>query len=801
MQTLLQDLRFGLRMLRKSPGFTVAAVLTLALGIGANTVIFSVVNAVLLQPLPLPESEKIVRLQERHERATNLTGATFQDVRLRNHVFSGTAAYRVFSQNLSDLDHVAAPEEIDTAFVSQDFLALVKTPPGMGRRFDPAQFGQKAEGELLLSYSLWQRHFGADRNIVGKRILLHGNPRVIVGVMPRGFSFPEHVQAWVPLSAEHAFAQNRRAHTFTVIARMKPGVSAADVRNDLDVIAGQIQQENHDVDPGFVFSAPPLQENMVAEVRPALLLLLGAVGFVLLIACANVANLLLSRSFARQKETAVRIALGAGTLRLVRQFLTESLLLGAAGGILGCLTGLWCAKLAATAYSGFVPRLDTLGPAFAVWVYVAAVSVLATVLFGVLPAFQLSRVSLEGQLAEGNRTTVSPTRSRVRSLLVIGEVALSIVLLTGGGLLIRSFVLLQKVNPGYDTSHLLVAAVTLPDAGYSDLEHRLSFVNSVVERLRVLPGVRTASAGGALPFRPVAETDFDLEGHSFMPGEEPSAQVLTSSPDYFRTMGIRLLAGRTFTAQEGLGQPVAVVINQTMAHRYWPHENALGKKLVMKDWGPPLPGRVVGIVSDVKVDSLETTMQPAAYYSLAQFPEGTLTTYLIVRTESAPQALFGAVRNQIWEVDRQQPVNLFTMEQVISESLQRRRFIVILLGSFAAIALVLAILGIYGVVSYSVGQRTREFGLRLALGAQRQQVLLMVLRQGFTTVAVGAGLGLVAAFMLTRLLRSLLFEINPVDPFTFLTVPGLLFAAALSASYIPAHRATKVDPMVALRYE
>jgi putative ABC transport system permease protein len=801
MQTLLQDLRFGLRMLRESPAFTAAAVLTLALGIGANTVIFSVVNAVLLQPLPVPDSENVVRLQERHERATNVTGATFQDVRLRNHVFSSVAAYRVFSQNLSDLGHAAAPEEIDTAFVSQDFLTLLKTPPALGRGFDPAQFGQRAEGELLLSYSLWQRHFAADRDIVGKRILLHGNHRVIVGVMPRGFSFPDQVQTWVPLRAEDAFAENRRAHLFRVIARVKPGVSPGAVRNDLQVIATQIQQENHDVDPGFVFSAPPLQENMVAEVRPALLLLVGAVGFVLLIACANVANLLLSRSFAREKETAVRIALGAGTFRLVRQFLTESLLLGAAGGILGCLTGLWCAKLAATAYSGFVPRLDTLGPRFAVWVYVAAVSVLATLLFGVLPAFQLSQVSLGRQLAEGGRTTVSATRSRIRSLLVMGEVALAIVLLTGGGLLIRSFLLLQRVNPGYETSHLLVAAVTLPDVGYSDLEHRLRFVNSVLERVGELPGVRAAAAGGALPFRPVAETDFDLEGHSYSPGEEPSAQVLTASPEYFRAMGIRLLTGRTFNAQDVLGKPVAVVINQTMADRYWLHENALGKKLVMKDWGPPLPGSVVGIVSDVKVDSLETVTQPAVYYSLAQFPEGTLTTYLIVRTKPAPQALVGAVRNQIWAVDRQQPVNLFTMEQVISESLQRRRFILVLLGSFAAIALVLAIVGIYGVVSYSVGQRTREFGLRLAVGAQRQQVLVMVMKQGFTTVAIGAGLGVTASLLLTPLLRSLLFEVHPVDPLTFLIVPGLLLAAALAATYIPARRATKVDPIVALRYE
>jgi len=722
-------------------------------------------------------------------------------VREGNHVFSDVAAYRIFSQNLSDVSHAAAPEEIDTAFVSEDFLSLLRTQPALGSGFTPAQFHTGAEGTVLLSQGLWQRHFGSDPNIVGKAVVLHGEPRVVAGVMPPGFSFPEQAQAWVPLTEEGALPQNRRAHLFTTLARVKLGVSATAVSGDLQTLAAAIQRDNHDVDPGFVLSAQPLRENMVANVRPALLLLLGAVGFVLLIACANVANLLFSRSVARQREIAVRAALGADRFRLVRQFLAESLLLGGAGGVLGCLAGFWAAKLLAAAYPGAIPRLEAPRLDPHVILFVLAVSFFSAILFGVFPAVQFSNVNLRGQLAEGGRTTGSVARHRVRSSLVIGEVALAMVLLTGAGLLIRSLALLERVNPGYDTSQLLVASMTLPDAHYPDLEHRLRFVRSVIDRVRTLPGVRAAAAAGALPFRPVAETDFDLEGQSFRPGEEPSAQVLTASPEYFEAMGIRLLAGRTFTAQDVLGRPTAVVINQTMARRYWPHEDPVGKKIVMKDWGPPLPGQIVGVVADVKVDALDVPAQPAAYYSLAQFSEGTLTTYLIVRTKASPLGMAGALRGQVWSVDKEQPVSVFTMDQIISESLQRRRFLFTLLGTFAGLALFLAVIGIYGVVAYSVGQRTHEFGIRLALGAKRHQVLVLVLRQGLSTVVIGLGLGLVAALLLTRLLRSMLFEIGPSDPLTFLLMPALLIAVALVASYVPAARAAKVDPMVALRYE
>jgi putative ABC transport system permease protein len=801
MDSLLKDVRYGLRMLRKNPGFTAVVWLTLALGIGANAVIFSVVNAVLLRPLPFPESDRIVRLQERHDRPGNLTSATFRDVQERNHVFSEVAAYRIFPQNLFDTGHAVAPEEINTAFVSREFFRLLKTSPALGGGFSPDQFHTGGEGALVLSHGLWQRHFGGDPQIVGKTVMLHGEPRVVTGVMPKGFSFPEQVQAWAPLTEEQALPENRRAHLFVTLARIKPGISAAAVMADLQNIGGEIQQDNPGVDPGFVFAAQPLKENLVANSRPTLLLLSGAVGFVLLIACANVANLIFSRSLARQREMAVRAALGASSFQLARQVLTECLLLAAAGGMLGCVVGFAAAKVFTSKYPGAIPRMESITLDLQTVLFVCVVSLLAAVLFGIFPALQISGKNLQRHLAEGGRTTSSVARHRVRLSLVIGEVALAMVLLTGAGLLIRSFIRLQAVDPGYDTSHVLVASVSLPGARYSNLQQTLKFTDAALERIRALPGVRNAAASGGLPLRPVAETDFDFEGQSFRRGEEPSAEVLTATPNYFDSMGIALLAGRTFTTRDVLGRTAAVVISQAMAKRYWPNQSPLGKKIVMKDWGRDLPGEIVGVAADVKVDSLETVAKPAMYYSFAQFPPGTLTTYLIVRTQSDPASLANAVRNQVWGVDKEQPVSVFTMDQVISESLERRRFLLTLLDSFAAVALLLAVIGIFGIVSYLVGQRAHEFGIRLALGAQRLQVLLLVLKQGLLTVAVGLAFGVVAALFLTRSLRGMLFEVAANDPLTFLLVPGLLLVMALAACCVPAWRATQVDPIVALRYE
>ena len=801
METAMQDLRQGLRMLRKSSGFSVIVIATLALGIAANAVIFAVVNSVLLRPLPFPDATRIIRIQERHDRENNLTGATFRDLRERNHVFAGVAAYRIFAQNLFAVGQSAAPEEIDAAFVSQDFFSVLQRSPMIGSGFSADQFREGSQGTVLLSYRLWQRHFGSDPQIVGKPVILHGESRVVVGVMPKGFSFPEQAQAWVPLTDAAALSDNRRAHLFTVIGRVKTGISSTVINADLQAIAAGIQKQNPNVDPGFVFGEQKLKDSLVSDIRPALLLLAGAVGFVLLIACANVANLLFSRSIARQKEIAIRAALGANSIRLARQLLTECLLLAALGGILGCLLGFALARVCVAAYPGAVPQIAPFGLDIQTILFVCTVSLLSALLCGLFPAMQVSGRNLHQHLADGGRTTVSSVGHHIRSSLVIGEVALAVVLLTGAGLLIRSFLRLQRVDPGYDSSHLLIASMTLPETRYPELEQRLRFTSAALDRVRSVSGVRTAAAAGALPLRPVAETDFDIEGQSFRPGGEPSAQVLTASPDYFKAMGISVLSGRTFTPLDVLGRPTAVVINQAMAKRFWPGQNPLGKKIVMKDWGQDLLGEIVGVVADVKVDSLETPTGPAVYYSFAQFPQGTLTTYLIVRTQSDPQSLASALRGQIWQVDREQPVNVFSMNQVISESLERRRFLLTLLNSFAAIALSLAVIGIFGIVSYFVGQRTREFGIRLALGAQRGGVLALVLKEGLGLVATGLGVGTAAAWFLTRSMRSMLFEVGPNDPLTFLLVSMLLLVVTLAACCWPAYAAAKVDPMVALRYE
>jgi putative ABC transport system permease protein len=801
METLLLDLSYALRMLRKAPGFTAVAVLTLALGIGANTAIFSLVNSVLFRPLPLYQPGHILRLQEQHQRPLNLTGATFRDIRERNRVFSQVAAYRIFSRNLSDTRQSAAPEQIDVAFISPDFLPLLGIQPFLGAGFSPEQFRENAAGAIILGYALWRHRFGSDPAIVGKAITLHGELRIVAGVMPIGFAFPEDVEAWSPLTDEMAFAQNRRSHLFTTLARVKPGVSMEAARADLQAISSQIQQENQNVDPGFTVNAPRLQDNLVSGVRPTLLILMSAVGFVLLIACANVANLLLSRSVARQKEIAVRSALGATRLRLTRQLLTESLLLGLLGGSIGCLLGLASLKVLYAAYPGAMPGLAAPAIHWQALVFVLAVSFLTSILFGSIPAAQSSGLNLHLQLVEGGRSTPSVSRQRLGAVLMISEVALAMVLLAGAGLLIRSFVLLQRIDPGFNSSHLGVVRLSLPDYRYPELPQRTQFVNAVLDRLQGLSGVQAVAAAGTLPFNPAPDTDLELEGHAYEPGNEPDAEILTATPEYFRTMGIRLLAGRTFSSQDVPGRTAALVINQTMAQRFWPGERVLGKHVVMKDWGPPLPGEIVGVVSDVKQDSLETNTQPAIYYSFAQFSQGTLNTYLIVRTAPDPLTLAAAIRNQVWAVDRDQPVNLTLMDQIISGSLERRCFVLMLLGTFAGLALLLAVIGVYGVIAYSVGQRVHEFGIRMALGAQRHQLQWMVLRQSTRKLAVGLALGIAGALALTRWMASLLFAVGPADVLTFSLMAALLLTVTLVDSYIPTRRASRVDPMVALRNE
>ncbi len=798
---MLNDLRYGFRLLAKRPAFTLLVVLILAMGIGASTAIFSVVDQVLLRPLPLQAPGALVRIQEQHRLATNLTGATFLDLHERARTIAPLMAYRMFTRNLADARHSALPEQVDTAFVTPDFFAVAAQRPQLGYEFTPDQYKDNAPSAIILSDSLWRRMFAADRNIVGQTVLLHGAPATVVGVMPPGFNFPQDAQAWVPLTEDQAFQQNRRAHLFSTIGRLKPGVSRQTAQAELQSIAASIEKDSHGADHGISLVATGLQESMVANVRPALLLLLFAVGLVLLIACANVVNLLLSRAVVQQKEIATRIALGATRIYIVRQSLSQSLLLALTGGLLGCLLGWSAVRLISTSYPGAIPRLHAASLDWRVMLFAVVVSVASAVIAGVLPALQLSRIDPVTAMGGAGRSTETTSRSRLRETLLVCELALATVLLAGAGLLIRSFLRVQQVNPGYDAANVALMPVTLPDAKYPGMKQRVQFVDSALENLATIPGVRSVAAAGVLPLHPAPDTNFELAGKPVDPDNEPTAFVYTATADYFKTMSIPLLAGRVFTAQDTAAAPTVVLIDQTMADRYYPGENPIGRMITMKEWGDPLPAQIVGVVGAVRQESLESVPTPAVYFSFAQFREGTLVTYILAKTEAEPQSLMTAMRQRIWSVDKQIPVPASTMEAALSGSLLRRRFTLTLLTSFAGLALLLATAGVYGVISYSVSQRTREFGIRFAVGARRSRVLSMVLIQSLRIAGIGLGIGVLGAFAATRMMQSLLYEVSAEDPLTFACITGFLFVVAALASLMPAIRAIQVDPIVALRYE
>jgi putative ABC transport system permease protein len=798
---MLNDLRYGIRLVTKRPAFALLVVLVLALGIGASTAIFSVVDQVLLRPLPLQAPEALVRIQEQHRVATSLTGATFRDLRERTRTIMPLMAYRIFTRNLADARQNTLPEQIVTAFVTQDFFAVAAQRPQLGYQFTPDQYKKGAPTAVILGDGLWRSMFAADPNIVGQIVLLHGAPATVAGVMPRGFNFPQDVQAWVPLTEDEALEQNRRAHLFTVIGRLKPGVSKETAQAELQTIAASIEKDSHNADPGISLFATGLQDSMVASVRPALLFLLFAAGLVLLIACANVVNLLLSRAVAQQKEIATRIALGATRRHIVRKSLGQSLLLALAGGLLGCLLGWSAVRLIVMSYPGAIPRLHTATLDWWVMMFAVVISVTSAVIAGVLPALQLSRIDPLTALSGAGRSTEKTSRSRLREALLVCELALATVLLAGAGLLIRSFLRVQQVNPGYDATNIALVPVTLPGAKYPGMEPRLQFVAAALENLAASPGVRSVAAAGVLPLHPAPDTDFELAGKPFDPKNEPTAFVYTATADYFKTMSIPLLAGRVFTAQDTASAPSVVLIDQTMADRYYPGENPIGRMITMKDWGDPLPAQIVGVVGTVRQDSLESVPKPAVYFSFAQFREGTLVTYLLAKTETKPQLLVTALRERIWSVDKQIPVQVSTMEAAISESLLRRRFMLTLLTCFAGLALLLATAGLYGVISYSVSQRTREFGIRLAVGARRSRVLRMVLVQSLRISGIGLGIGILGALATTRMMQSLLYEVSADDPLTLACITGFLLVIAILASLMPALRAIQVDPVVTLRYE
>jgi putative ABC transport system permease protein len=803
---LLRDIKYALRLLWKRPGFTVVAIITLALGIGANTAIFSVINAVLLAPLPYEDSDKLVAVWDRqiisNENQQPVALPNLDDWKEQNQVFEELALTRNVTFNLTQAGET---ERVSGARVSTNLYQLLRIKPLTGRLFSEAEGRPGAESVALLSYGLWQRRYAADPQMVGRSIQLDGVPCTVVGVLPKGVSYPtaetELVIPFVPLTRE----SQRANHFVRVIGRLREGVTLAQARAEMDTIAARLEQQYPDTNTGWRVQLLPLQEQLVGNIRPALLVLLGAVGCVLLIACANVANLLLSRAVGRRMELAVRTALGASRWQLIRQLLTESILLSLCGGLFGLLLAVWAVPVLTRLSSGSIPRVEEIGINYRVLLFTVLVSLLTGIIFGLIPAWQSSSRKLTASLREGRRgSTGGLLHKRVLGLLVITEVALALVLLVGAGLMIRSFASVRQVSPGYDPQGILTAGIGLSPIKYAEMQKQATFYQDLLTKIEALPGVVAVAGVSRLPVvATISTSDFTIKGRPVASGHEPSVNARLVSPRYFQTMGIPFVQGRDFTARDTKEMPDAVIVNQMMAERFWPGEDPLGQYIQLSAettrWR-----EVVGVVGNEKLSGLDNEVGPAVYIPISQntFPNAARSIFLVVRAEGDPVRLAPSIQKELRSMDQEQALfQVRPLEEVISNSLSQRRFNSLLLVIFGALAGLMAAVGIYGVIAYSVTQRTNEIGIRLALGAQPKDVLKMILGQGIKLTLIGVAIGLVAAFALTRILSSLLYGVSATDPLTFLGVPLLLTAVAALASYLPARRATKVDPCVALRYD
>ena len=810
MHNLLQDLRYALRALLKNPGFALLAIVTLALGIGANTAIFSVVNGVLLKPLPYRDPQQLIRVFERSERQPRFPMAqgNFQDYREQNTALSGLALYTRHDMEFSQGDK---PERLAALGVTAGFFELLGVQPLLGREFRRDDELPGNSSVVILSYGLWQRRFNGDPAIVGKGITLSGQPFTVVGVMPAGVqhvggdyrSMPhgESVDLWGPL--EMPAQAGRGPHFCNAIGRMKPDVTLAQAEAAFNVIADRLAQQYPNTNQGWRIAIQPLHEEIVGRAQTPLLVLFGAVFFVLLIVCVNVANLLLARATVREREVAVRAALGAGRWRIVRQLLTESVLLAFLGGAAGVLLAKWLIAALNVLSQEQLPRLQAVTLDGRILLFTLALTLLTGVLFGLAPALQAGQLDLNEVLKEGGRSGGTSRRQRrLRDALVIAEVALALVLLVGAGLLMRSFWKLQQTDPGFNSEHVLTASLTLPRARYSDKSKAIGFQQQLLERLAALPGVQAAGLTSDLPWTGYDENaGFAIEGKTFPRNQAPSGRYHYVSPDYFRTVGVPLISGRFFGGEDRPDTPSVVLINRSMAERYWPGESAVGKRFSFasqpkeKDWNA-----VVGVVGDVKDYPYSPAAEPAFYFSTTQGSPPEMI--LALRANTDPLRLVETVRAEIRSLDKDLPLaEVKTLETIASTAVAGQRFTLWLVGLFALTALVLAAVGIYSVLSYLAAQRTHEIGIRMALGAERRDVLRLLIGQGMSLALVGVSLGLVASFGLTRLLKNLLFNVSATDPLTFVAIALLLITVALLACYIPARRATKVDPLVALRYE
>ena len=805
MNSLLRDLSYGFRMLAKSPGFTAVAVLALALGIGANSAIFSTVNAMLLRPLPYKDSERLVEVWEhrplQNRDRTVVSPAEFIHWREQAKSFEHIAAISFVLHNLTG---DGEPEQIQSVQVSASFFPLLGVSPIAGRTFLEEEDQPGRNRVAVISYGLWQRRFGGDPAIVDQQITLDGNKFTVVGIMPSGFQFPQLVELWEPIAFPAAARDSQSNHYLEVFARVKPELGIEQAQAEMAGIASLLEQARPDSSTGHQVRLVSLHEQIVGDSRAALLVLLAAVAFVLLIACANVANLMLARAASRQKEMAIRTALGAGRWRIVRQLLVESLLLASIGGALGLLLAWWGIDLLVALAPDGTPRLDEIKLDASVFGFTLVISLLTGVLFGLAPAMQSSRPDLNEALKEGGRgSTEGARRNRLRSALVITEVALTLVLMVGAGLMLKSFYRLSKVDPGYDPSNLLTMEITLPGSKYAKSAQTLAFYDELLRRVESLHEVRAAGAVDVLPLSGNnSSSTVTIEGQPpAPPGERPAANRRIITPNYFRAMGMSLLEGRAFTPNDTDQATRVTIISETMARRFWPGQKALGKRF---KFGAPENNNpwmeIVGVVADVKHTSLNEETRPETYLPITQSPTRAMT--LVTRTTNDPFDMVPVLRGQVLEVDQDQPVgSVASMEQLVSRSLAPWRFSMMLLGSFAALALVLAAVGIYGVISYSVAQRTHEIGIRMALGAQSADVLKQVVGKGMTLVLIGVGLGVAAAVALTQLISTLLYSVSPTDVTTFTIISLALAGVALAACFVPARRATKVDPLIALKHE
>ncbi|HEX5736612.1 MAG TPA: ABC transporter permease [Blastocatellia bacterium] len=808
MDTLIQDLRYAVRMLIKKPAFTAIAIITLALGVGANTAIFSVVNSVLLEPPPYNEPDRLVWLS--HE--DSLTPADFLDYREQAQTFEHIAAFIGWGVNLTGKSE---PERLAGALVSPGFFSVLGVPAMIGHTFTPEQEQDASARFAVLSHGLWERRFGADAGVVGSSLLLNGESFTVVGVMPRDFRHPSgKAEVWglarrvvpeLPFRTSDVM-QNRHLHYLQVIGRLKPNVAITQAQAEVDTIAQRLEQQYPNTNKDERLALVTVQEHVVGDLKLPLLILLGAVGFVLLIACANVANLMLVRASGRRREIAIRTALGAQRGRIIRQLLTESMLMALVGGGVGLLLALWGTDLLISVSPGALPSLRDISLDSRVLAFTLLTSLLTGAIFGLVPALQASKPNLNESLKEGSRSAGGAGSARVRNSLVVIEIALSLVLLAGAGLLINSFLKLANTDPGFKAEGVLTMRLNLSGSNYQKPEQLAAFYTQLLDRVEALPGIERVGAIEVAPvFSRGAFYSFIIDGQPAPMGEQQrdnASGFHSVSPDYFNAMGTPFLTGRQFNEADTRESAQVVIINQEMAERYWPGESPIGKRISYGTNADNQPSwvEIVGVVGNVRHVGLDTDVDPEAYVPYTQAPYRYMT--IMIRTATDPESVVAAVRSQVQALDPQQPVYDFKpMTEVIADSLAKRRLSMLLIGIFAAVALLLAAVGIYGVMSYAVTERTREIGIRVALGAQMGDVMRLVVGQGMTLALIGIGAGLVVAFLLTRLIESLLYKVSTTDPATFVAITLLLFAVAFVASYIPARRAMRVDPMVALRYE